>query len=472
MTMIPPPRDQNILIWGTGREGLAAAHLLRRHHPDIKLQFFDENQPGNADEILSLGGLTVGTQNFASALEGRDMLVKSPGVSLYHPLMRRAQQAKIPVTSLLNLWMEWDVAPLRAAANTLEGGTSPNIIAVTGTKGKSTTATLCAHILNHLGKKAVLWGNIGQAVGECDVGEFEYVVLELSSYQTADFGGVCDCALLTSLYPEHLDWHGSLNQYYRDKLNLLGHARQKFAAQQTRGVIERLIEGQEVKAADNATLHDIHYISPDPDTDLIKNDYLKRPHNLANVALAVQALESFGFDRAECLKTLSDFKGLPHRQQELGIINNILYVDDSISTTPQSAIAALEIYKGRPISIIVGGFDRGIDYAPLVDCLRDHTSLKSVITMGPSGDRIYNALNALSDAPPSQPLASKSIDKADSMAEAVSLAQKSLIDQEDQADQGGVILLSPAAPSYGLYKNFIERGLAFQKEFETVSILS
>lgn len=462
------PRCQNILIWGTGREGMAAAHLLRRHDPTIKLQFFDETQPAHADEILSLGHLTVGANHFTSLLTGSNMLVKSPGVSLYHPLIGQAQHAKIPVTSLLNLWMELDVEPLRAAgkrAGTSPKITSPKIIAVTGTKGKSTTASLCAHILNHLGKKTVLLGNIGEAVGECDVREFDYIVLELSSYQTADFAHHCDCALLTCLYPEHLDWHGSLDQYYHDKLNLLTHAHQKFAAQQTRAVIE----GLKLPIADNDQTkfpHDIHFISPDLDANLIKNDYLKRPHNLANVALVVQALESFGFDQTECLKTLNDFKGLPHRQQELGIINNILYVDDSISTTPQSAIAALEIYKHRPISIIVGGYDRGIDYAPLVDYLREHASLKSVITMGPSGDRIYNALNALSEIYSPQSPAPKpqtTIDKAQTMAEAVSLAQSSL--DKSLGKSGGVILLSPAAPSYGLYKNFIERGLAFQSAF-------
>ncbi len=459
-------RRQNILIWGTGREGMAAAHLLRRHDPTIKLQFFDETQPAHADEILSLGPLTVGANHFIALLTGSNMLVKSPGVSLYHPLIGQAQHAKIPITSLLNLWMELDVAPLREAARRRVGGTSPKIIAVTGTKGKSTTASLCAHILNHLGKKTVLLGNIGEAVGECDVSEFDYIVLELSSYQTADFAHHCDCALLTSLYPEHLDWHGSLDQYYRDKLNLLAHAHQKFAAQQTRAVIE----GLKLPIADNDQAkfpHDIHFISPDLDANLIKNDYLKRPHNLANVALVVETLESFGFDRAECLKTLNDFKGLPHRQQELGVCNNILYVDDSISTTPQSAIAALEIYKDQPISIIVGGFDRGIDYAPLVDYLHTRASLKSVITMGPSGDRIYNALNALSEIYSSQSPAPKpqpTIYKAQTMAEAVSLAQKSL--GKSLGKSGGVILLSPAAPSYGLYKNFIERGLAFQLAFQ------
>ena len=99
-------------------------------------------------------------------------------------------------------------------------------ICVTGTKGKSTTASLIAHILGKLGRRAALVGNIGVPITEIDPATADYAVIEVSSYQAADFDGVCDVAVLTSLFPEHIDWHGTLDAYYRDKLNLLRHSRQ------------------------------------------------------------------------------------------------------------------------------------------------------------------------------------------------------------------------------------------------------
>jgi UDP-N-acetylmuramoylalanine--D-glutamate ligase len=159
------------------------------------------------------------------------------------------------------------------------------------------------------------------------------------------------------------------------------------------------------------------------------------------------ALEQLGFAPNAALRAMEDFQGLPHRQQALGEKNGILYVDDSISTTPQSAIAAMEVYRSRPITLIAGGYDRGIDDAPLSDYVLRH-NIHALIGMGPSGERFLKALKERR---------TERVYTAVSMKEAVALAKQTTA-------SGGVILLSPAAASYGLFKDFIERGKAFAAE--------
>ena len=155
--------------------------------------------------------LISGRASIAAAIGGFEVVVKSPGISLYDPLVVRARADGVRFTSLLNLWFA-DAPTCRT-------------ICVTGTKGKSTTTALIAHILRGVGWNAVAAGNIGVPVTELPRDGLDAAVIEVSSYQAADFDGQCDIAVLTSLYQEHLDWHGSVAAYRRDKLNLLRHAR-------------------------------------------------------------------------------------------------------------------------------------------------------------------------------------------------------------------------------------------------------
>ncbi len=145
------------------------------------------------------------------------------------------------------------------------------------------------------------------------------------------------------------------------------------------------------------------------------------------------------------LEAMRDFKGLPHRQQELGHKNGVLFVDDSIATTPQAAIAAMEVYKNAPVTLIAGGYDRGIDYQPLVEYVATR-KINAVITLGPSGQRIIEGLAAQGYR-----------------AQGTETMESALKEAVGRTPQGGVILLSPAAPSFGLFRDYIERGQAFAK---------
>ena len=182
----------------------------------------------------------------------------------------------------------------------------------------------------------------------------------------------------------------------------------------------------------------------------IRTPYLQRPHNRSNLCAALAVLKTFGIDVAAALTAAEGFRGLPHRQQELGEIGGVLFVDDSIATIPEATIAALAVYAGRDTAVILGGHDRGIDYTLLVDTVLAGAA-KAIICLGESGRRIYTLAQAAADRRQATACA---LQFAGSMADAVAFAQRVV-------PPGGVVLLSPAAPSYGQYKNYIERGCDF-----------
>ena len=424
-------RGAPVVIWGLGREGKAAAAFLRQIAPDVSPVFVDEGDgPAQVDGYQVIRDAS----GIAAALASAALVVKSPGVSLYHPLIAEAQRRGVTITSLLNLWL---AEPHRFTT-----------IAVTGTKGKSTVSALLAHGLNALGKTAVAVGNIGVPVTEAATAQADYVVIEVSSYQAASLAAPCDIGVLTSLYPEHLDWHGSLAAYYRDKLNLLAHSETKIINYDTIATIDAQVDTLDESVLFNhpAGLHvrDGKIYDQDLLIGRLQNRHLARAHNLVNVCAVLAVLQHLGFAAQEAMPLMEDFRGLPHRQCELGEKNGVLYVDDSISTTPQSAIAAMAAYSDRPITLIAGGFDRGIDYAPLVDYVRQNKT-NAVICMGPSGTRIAEGLRQ------------GGYDKLHSAATMDEVARIAT----QLTPRNGVVLLSPAAPSYGLFKDFTARGAAF-----------
>jgi UDP-N-acetylmuramoyl-L-alanine---L-glutamate ligase len=407
-------RGQRIAIWGFAREGQATLRFLRLRDPSMAITVLDD-----ADDTRDLAApLISGRASIAEAIGSFDVIVKSPGISLYDPLVLRAQAQGVRFTSLLNLWFG-DKPPCHT-------------ICITGTKGKSTTTALIAHMLRGVGWIAVAAGNIGVPVTELPRDGLDAAVIEVSSYQAADFSACCDLAVLTSLSQEHLDWHGSVAAYHRDKLNLLRHARQSLINRDTVAKIGKVLD-----------LHNLNHTTFAAEPSLrVHNQYLARSHNMANLAGALAVVRALGLDSTTALRAAEDFSPLPHRQQEIGEVDGVLYVDDSISTTPEATVAALDVYRDRAVTVILGGYDRGVDYAPLTDRLRAAPDV-AVVLIDASGARIRDLLGAR-----------PRVAAANSMREAVMLARV-------MTPSGGVVLLSPAAPSYGRYRSFIERGEDF-----------
>ncbi|HAX91535.1 MAG TPA: UDP-N-acetylmuramoyl-L-alanine--D-glutamate ligase [Rhodospirillaceae bacterium] len=417
---------KRVVIWGAGMEGQAAATFIMENAKPATVDFIDDKSSPE-DEKNAI-------------LARADIVIKSPGVSLYKPEVQALLARGVSVTSLLNLWL--------AQPHTAK------IIGITGSKGKSTTSSLLLHVLHAAGCKVALCGNIGTPVTAINLQETEIAIVETSSYQAATLSQPCDIGLVTALYPEHLDWHGSVKTYYADKLNLLTHSHTKIATPQ---VISAAMEHHLTLAPDTLfmTKHDFHaegttLFESGQAIGSLDNPYLLRAHNLANVYAVLSIVRALGKDVGAALSAMADFKGLPHRQQELGVKDGLLYVNDSLSTTPQSAIAAMAAYAGRPLTLIAGGFDRGIDYAPLVIYLINRPHI-FVVCLGESGARIFGSLRYLGMT---------GVAMAATMDEAVLIAR---LHTSTSINGGGVVLLSPAAPSYGLFKDYAERGESFKK---------
>jgi UDP-N-acetylmuramoylalanine--D-glutamate ligase len=406
-------RGRRIAIWGFAREGKAALRFLREREPAMAITVLDDA------ECIPDAAVISGRDAIARAITGFDIVVKSPGISLYDPLVGQARASGVRFTSLLNLWF----------ANSPPCLT----VCVTGTKGKSTTTALITHILRGLGRHAVAAGNIGVPVTELPRQGLDAAVIEVSSYQAADFSGQCDFAVLTSLHQEHLDWHGSVAAYRRDKLNLLRRARHCLIHHEALGAVAEVLN-----------LAELSYASFEPADLSVSNRYLQRPQNLSNLSGALALVCALGVDKTQALRAAEDFPPLPHRQQEIAEIDGLLYVDDSISTTPEATVAALEVYRDRPVTVIIGGQDRGLDYDPLVARLQQEPR-PGVVLIDASGRRIHSLLGD-----------GRRIRVAASMHEAVAEARAI-------TPRGGVVLLSPAAPSYGRYRSFIERGEDFAR---------
>jgi len=431
--------SRRVAVWGLGREGRAAVGFLRKHHPGLPLVLLDDAADARIPQGYGNVTSAFGAAGIATALNEVDIVVKSPGVSLYRDDIRAARDNGVQITSLLNLWFAEEPAV--------------TTIAVTGTKGKSTTASLIAHILTKLGRRVALAGNIGVPVTE--IANADYAVIEVSSYQAADFDSICDFAVLTSLYPEHTDWHLTVECYVRDKINLLSRSRRRIVNCTTADAVASIIPRA---SGWNYLFNDERGIYSDDSAifdgrkriGIVRNAYLVRAHNRSNLCGALAVAKMLDLDLGMALDATRDFRGLPHRQQELGQNGDVLFVDDSISTIPESTLAALAVYDGRDITLIVGGYDRGIDYGKLLQTLSTGVA-NTIICLGDSGRRIYDQAQAASK-PGRSPRCRMHL--ARSMEDAVSYAK-------GVTPPGGVVLLSPAAPSYGDYRDYIARGRDF-----------
>lgn len=427
-------------VWGAGREITSLARQLSRRMPaaEIAVAAFDEPPPGDLAALLDSPGLEVvlGAERPA-ALAGCDVVVRSPGVSIHRPEMLALSARGVPVTTATSLWLA-EHGPER-------------VIVVTGTKGKSTTAALAHHLAREAGVAAELAGNIGvSALDLLDADPGALIVLELSSYQIADLASGPELVLFTNLYPEHADWHGSVEAYRAEKLRILAlpglrtavlPARQPELAAtpvQAGRLLYGTPEGWDA-AAQGITLRGELRI---PAAELP----LPGEHNALNLCGALAALEAAGIPEPPLPGSLSGFRGLEHRLQTVAVKDGLTWVDDSISTTPESTLAALASFPGRPIVLLAGGQDRGQDYGELA---RRLTALEAiVIGLGSTGPRLLASLRA-AGAPPERVLA------AADLADGVRLAR-------ERAADGAVLLLSPAAPSYDDYRDFTERGALFR----------
>ncbi|NCT70148.1 MAG: UDP-N-acetylmuramoyl-L-alanine--D-glutamate ligase [Xanthomonadaceae bacterium] len=435
-------------LWGWGREGRAAHRAIRERLPALPLTLFCNE--AEAADAASLGdaGLSIETQATADSLSAFEVVIKSPGISPNSPAAVAATASGTRFIGGTSLWF---------AEHAGDNGVVSNTFCVTGTKGKSTTTSLLAHLLRASGRRTALVGNIGVPMLEVldPQPAPEAWAIELSSYQTGDVavsGAHPDVAVVLNLFPEHLDWHGSEARYIEDKLKLVTGAHPRIAvlnAADPRLAALRLPHS-EIRWFNRA---DGWHLRED---DLYRGDVFvmdTRPlplpgrHNRSNLCAVLTALEATGIEARPLAAHAQSFRPLPNRLQVMGTRDGITWVNDSISTTPHATLAALDCFAGRRIALLVGGHDRGVDWSEFAEHMRDGAPA-TIVTMGANGPRIHALL-----APVAQE-AGFTLMAAGTLPEAVAAARAAL-------GEGGVVLLSPGAPSFGQYKDYVARGRHF-----------
>jgi UDP-N-acetylmuramoylalanine--D-glutamate ligase len=395
--------NKRILLAGYGVEGKATEHFLRTHAREVEIDIADENQ---------------NTELF-DRQEKYDMVIKSPGIS------KRKLKTK-HYTTATNIFFRYIKNPT---------------IGITGTKGKSTTASLIAHALNANGKTVHLLGNIGQpllTIFSEKVDPDDIMVCELSSYQLDDIIYSPDISVVINLFPDHLPYHGSLNNYYHAKKNIIAYP----------GMRSFYIYNKHfpllAEWAEEFPGKTIPY--PD-DTPIDMTDYaLKGEHNKENIHAVLAVTRLYGLDDKSVLSSCKTFQPLPHRLQYVGTSRGILFYDDAISTTPESTIEALKTLPSVK-TLLLGGEDRGYDFSQLVEVIKEK-KIPNVVLFPDSGNHILREFEKQQYIP-------NAVLMTDSMDEAVQFAYK-------HTNPSQVCLLSTASPSYTVWKNYIEKGELYQ----------
>lgn len=447
--MSAPLAGRRVGVWGAGREGQAAArHALQSGAGEVILHQ-DEEWTELPPPLLTLRDtgvrLTSGAQGERELLTA-ELVICSPGISPLRPLTEALEHRGVTLTSGTELFF---------AAH------PEQIIAVTGTKGKSTTASLTAALLRACGLPCTLAGNIGVPLLALSPAPHEIVVAEVSSYQTARLVTPPRTAVLTSLFPDHLTWHGGVEEYYRDKLRLAagvdapGHS--VLVSGVGRELVTRLPTAERYGIPGG--VHMRGGVVYDDDLPLLDLPVLplRGNHNLVNLcgALAGTRRHLGEWPDLQALRRgVEGFQPLAHRLECVRVRGGVRWVDDTLSTTPHSTVAALEAFPQSFRVLIAGGHDRGVSHEVLVSHLRQAGESVGVITWDASGERLSRECAE----------AGVSVSAASSLEDAVERAAAATAGRA-----GSVVLLSPAAPSHGTYADYQDKASAFVAAVDALS---
>jgi UDP-N-acetylmuramoylalanine--D-glutamate ligase len=441
MTGTPPVTladiaDRRIVLWGAGLEAQGALLRLRSLGATDICVAVDRVGKNTAliDRMQALGEPVVVGDDAESALLAADFVVASPSIPPANPLWDRLG----PHDTTTNLWLA-------------EFGN--RTVAITGSKGKSTTTAALGAVLQSVLDGVAVGGNIGIPFFELPTDSALFVV-EVGSPQALRLTHSPRGGGITTLFPEHLDFHGSLHAYYAAKWNLFAHGSEFVVAggESLRGAQAEAIALPIGPFVWPAPSEDLCFVS---DSDAVVGGrhvgfelphQLSGEHNRGNLLVALGIAARLGVDVADprIADALHAFEGLEHRLQTVRSVHGVDWVDDSLSTAPQSAAAALAACSGRRVFLLVGGQDRGVDYAPLREALVRHGDV-ALVTIPDSGAAIADSVG---------PDAAREVLRTDTIEDAVRACAAS-------AGAGDVVLFSPAAPSGSGYVDYRARSAAF-----------
>jgi UDP-N-acetylmuramoylalanine--D-glutamate ligase len=439
-------KGKKIVIIGMGKTGIATAVFLGSQVARVMVT--DEKPRRQWDDryeqIANENWLEAGTYD-TGILSGADMVIPSPGVPPGNEILQAAIREKIPVISEIELAYRFLKIPL---------------VAITGTNGKTTTTSLLGKILSRAGKKVFVGGNIGNPLIEYAGTEQkdDYAVVEISSFQlqwTAQFRPFV--AILLNVTPDHVNYHGSFDEYRRIKTRIfVNQQKNDFAIlnaeDPVQGSMARDIRAQVTWFSSAKELQRGIYLKGDSlvfkafdgSEEQYPLDMIGIPglHNVENVMAAVMAARFCGCSREMIIAAVAGFRGLPHRIEFAGEKKGVRFYDDSKGTNVGSVVRALDTFA-KPVVLLLGGRDKDGDFDTLRPLLKK--KVKRVILFGEARDRIGSLIG---DGVPSE--------KKQTLGEAVVSAYKN-------AATGDVVLLSPGCASFDEFKDYKERGNFFKE---------
>ena len=430
---------KNIAILGFGKEGKSTFNFIRKHLPDMPLTILDKASITVDDDKVTI----VSGDDYLNNLEKYDLIIKSPGISLKDIDYSKIQDK---ITSQLELLLEVN---------------RKNIIGITGTKGKSTTTSLMYEVLKAQRDNVFLLGNIGVPVFDMieEYNDKSLLVIEMSSHQLEFVKNSPHIAVILNLFQDHLDHDGSLEHYHNNKMNIFKYqtaddyaiyaddneylnAKMKTLNTDATKFNVRFddenIFGNAVRIKNNKVFINNELVYTDGERNLIGN------HNLKNIMFVLTICKILGLDFEKARETILSFKGLKYRMEYIGTYHNIKYYNDTIATIPAATENAIEAI-GDVDTLIFGGLDRGIDYKEFIDFLKN-SKINNLICMPSTGTNIGHLLENCT---------TKNIKYVQTLEEANALALQ-------YTTPGKSCLLSPAAASYEYFKNFEEKGKAFE----------
>ena len=430
-------KNKNIAILGFGREGKSTYNFIKKYLKQ-KVTILDRNDFNIDDnDVLKIVG-----DNYLDNLDKYDLIIKSPGISLKDIDLSRIEDK---ITSQLELLLEVY---------------KDNIIGITGTKGKSTTTCLLYEVIKKQFDNTFLLGNIGIPVFDEieNYTEDSILVIEMSSHQLEFIKVSPHIGIVLNLYEDHLDHDGTVEHYHHNKMNILRFQNENDYAiySSDDDNIRRLIEEDNYKGIkhtirfDNEELEGNYTRIKDKEIffngELIYKDkerLLLGNHNLKNIMFVLTVIKYLGFDVSKAYDVIRNFKGLKYRMEYIGTYNDIKYYNDTIATIPEATISAISAI-GDVDTLIFGGMDRKINYNDFINYL-SKSNINNFICMPTTGNIIGKELEKVN----------KNVLYTEKLEEAFNLSQK-------YTKKHMTCLLSPAAASYEFFKNFEEKGKAFE----------
>ena len=438
--------NKRILILGFGREGESSYKLLRKYFPEKNLFIADKNMNllNEKIELMEDPYLEVSLgENYLNGIEEYDLIIKAPGISLKDVDLSNIENK---ITSQLELFLEY---------------TNVYKIGVTGTKGKSTTSSLMYKVLLDQGKDTFLLGNIGEPIFNYieEIQEESIVVLELSSHALEFVKKSPNIAIILDIYEEHLDHYKSFEIYIEAKFNVAkfqgendyliynwdNQNMKNFGFNYKENDYAISLETKPNKKNNVYIENDFIYINDKKLMNINEEMNLKGMHNINNMMFILSACDILNLDFNKAINSMKEFKPLEHRMEFVASINDVSYYNDSIATIPESTINAVNAL-GKVNTILVGGNDRGIDLTSLIEFLRNHETIENIICLPKTGEYIKEGLDGIN----------KNIVFFEELKDAVEYAK-------EVTKPNTICLLSPAASSYGYFKNFEERGKLFKE---------